>query len=712
MPFCFARNFRLMLVLLSIVLSFQQSAFSSSNSRHNEARSVSNNDFMANPVSNEYKKASIGKSLFNFRDLFDFIPGTQSSELSWLNYETPLRASFYQNAKTEAEKHFAAQTEFEKIKTFLFEGLIREEKNEHEVKISDSQTLTVNNQNFKRTWEHTVDGVTSEIINTDYWAPKKASFVGLYPSPSKKYVAALINLDGSIDNSVLLVYDIISKKIVITEETDASLEPIQWMPNDQVIFNHAHSNKNGQLLIIQNPKTLTKRTVFNTGILQLGPWVGTTDYANGDVVLYNKESQEQLYYESLESDNFEVESEKFFYLKGGKTASQAGKILRLKKQNFSKLEEFAPAKSGFHLKSIQFEMDQFIVGTYSRESQETIVIYNTDGTIVGTTQLPDTFSFLGLKNNDQLKIIELEITSQFTTTKLAWDIGKSQPNYTEAIKNSLKSDNFEVITRIEYFRSHDGEFIPARITYLKDTVPDGQNPVYMEVYGGFFLSGYLDFKLNRMKKEFLKKGGILVGAGVRGGNERGFDWYLAGSGKNEMNSSLDIIAIANGLVLQGYTQAKKISVTGTSNGGYVVANAALSSPESFGLVIPINGVQDQLAFPFMDRWGTGWQREYLNPYEAADLKIIFPRAPLESISHASQKPFFLIVNGEEDSRVNKAHSYKLKARLDQIWPGQSILFSVEHAGHWANSTYLLDDIGAAASARIWAEVFKHSGLQF
>ena len=123
-------------------------------------------------------------------------------------------------------------------------------------------------------------------------------------------------------------------------------------------------------------------------------------------------------------------------------------------------------------------------------------------------------------------------------------------------------------------------------------------------------------------------------------------------------------------------------------------------------------MHDQLDFPSLDRWGITWQSEYLNPYDAKDFRSIYVRAPLEINSTASDKPFFFIVNGESDSRVNKVHSYKLKAKLDEIWPGQSILFSVNHAGHGGTSSYLLDDIGAEASAHVCSEIFTHTGLQF
>jgi prolyl oligopeptidase len=269
------------------------------------------------------------------------------------------------------------------------------------------------------------------------------------------------------------------------------------------------------------------------------------------------------------------------------------------------------------------------------------------------------------------------------------------------------------VSELEHFRSHDGVGVPARILYLKSTVINGKNPTYIETYGAFnYIGFYLFPELDTMKLEFLKRGGIVVGTGVRGGAERGYQWYRNGTGQYKANPAHDLIAIAQGLVKRGYTTSEKIVSTGTSAGGDNVALAAQFSPESFGLVIPVSGIHDHLGYLHLDRWGPQWLMDYLNPYDSTDFSAIYARSPLEVRKPAERYPQYLIVCGEEDSRVSKVHSYKLKAVIDEFNEGGTYLHCVDHAGHWPNASFTHGRRGVQTNAVIWSWVYDYLGLKF
>lgn len=168
------------------------------------------------------------------------------------------------------------------------------------------------------------------------------------------------------------------------------------------------------------------------------------------------------------------------------------------------------------------------------------------------------------------------------------------------------------------------------------------------------------------------------------------------------------MAVANSLVTLGYTQNEKIVSYGASNGGFVVASAGRLFPKSFGIVIPMNGVQDQLSFSLMDRWGLSWASDYGDVAEALDFRAILARSPLEVPRNPLGSCQFLIVSGENDTRVNKIHSYKLKAIMDEYYPGRALLVSADQSGHGAMNTS--SQKGIETTAMVWGYIFNYFGM--
>ena len=56
-------------------------------------------------------------------------------------------------------------------------------------------------------------------------------------------------------------------------------------------------------------------------------------------------------------------------------------------------------------------------------------------------------------------------------------------------------------------------------------------------------------------------------AHVRGGDDLGRGWYLAGKTTERKNTFNDFIDVAKGLIAKNYTSAGRISVEGRSAGG-------------------------------------------------------------------------------------------------------------------------------------------------
>jgi prolyl oligopeptidase len=266
-------------------------------------------------------------------------------------------------------------------------------------------------------------------------------------------------------------------------------------------------------------------------------------------------------------------------------------------------------------------------------------------------------------------------------------------------------ESFDVSTT-----SEDGMRIVLRITKLKDVQLNGNNPVYMHVYGGFGrLAGFYP-EYRAVVAEFLARGGIVVDPTLRGGNEFGDSWHEEAKGKKKINTFNDLIAASRYLVDHGYTQARKIIIVGGSNGGLTVTGAALKSPQSFGLVISVNGVHDLLGKETLDpAFGAGWSYEYGDSREPEEFERLSELSPVERARNAKDLPQFLILNGRQDSRVHPAHSFKLYKALSESNPQAVRMVSLNNAGHWATDVDTQDLIAWRANVIIWTSIFDYLG---
>jgi prolyl oligopeptidase len=163
----------------------------------------------------------------------------------------------------------------------------------------------------------------------------------------------------------------------------------------------------------------------------------------------------------------------------------------------------------------------------------------------------------------------------------------------------------------------------------------------------------------------------------------------------------DFISLAEWLITNKYTAAKRLAISGGSNGGLLVAACELQRPDLFGAVVAQVGVMDMLRF---DKFtiGWAWKEEYGSPSEnEAEFRAIYEYSPLHNIRQGVSYPATLIMTGDHDDRVFPAHSFKYAAALQVGQAGANpILIRVEtRAGHGA---------GMPLSKRIEATVDQYA----
>jgi prolyl oligopeptidase len=246
-------------------------------------------------------------------------------------------------------------------------------------------------------------------------------------------------------------------------------------------------------------------------------------------------------------------------------------------------------------------------------------------------------------------------------------------------------DASSFVSRRVYVPAKDGSKIPVFIVHRKDVKQDGTNPTLLAGYGGFnvavepyYMGGWYPF---------ISRGGVFVDAGIRGGSEYGETWHEQAMFARKQNTFDDMIAVAEWLIAEKYTQPTKLAVEGGSNGGLTIGALLTQRPDLFRAAICQVPLLDMVRYHkfLIARY---WIPEYGDPDRAADFRWILRYSPYQNVRQGVNMPETLVVAGEYDSRVDPLHAKKFVAAA-QNNPGQVapfLLYMDFDSGHGTGKT--------------------------
>lgn len=233
--------------------------------------------------------------------------------------------------------------------------------------------------------------------------------------------------------------------------------------------------------------------------------------------------------------------------------------------------------------------------------------------------------------------------------------------------------------------SHDGVLVPLSIIHQKGIELKGQHPTLIQAYGSYGVSIHPYFSAEELI--WVEEGGIYCVAHVRGGGEKGDQWYQAGKKANKSNSWKDLIACTEYMIKEGYTTTDKTAIWGRSAGGILVGRAMTDRPDLFAVAISVVGVMNTLRIEETAN-GVYNIKEFGTNKDDLECKALIEMDAYLNLQKGVKYPATLLTAGMHDQRVLAWVPGKFTAKIQQYTGSDKpILFHVDDgAGHGGDGT--------------------------
>ena len=327
--------------------------------------------------------------------------------------------------------------------------------------------------------------------------------------------------------------------------------------------------------------------------------------------------------------------------------------------------------------------DGKMIVTYDQDASHHAYVYNMYGEIMHEIALP-TFGSIGISSDYKEKEVFYAFTSfAFPTTIYKYNIDDNTSEVFRAPAIDFKSEDY--VTEQVFVTSKDGTKVPMFLTYKKGMKKNGNNPALLYGYGGFNITLNPSFSTSRLP--FIENGGIYAQMNLRGGNEYGEEWHIAGTKLQKQNVFDDCIACAEYLIDNGYSSPKYLAVNGGSNGGLLVGAVVNQRPDLFAAAVPQVGVMDMLRYHLFTI-GWNWASDYGTSDESKEMfEALYAYSPLHTIQNGADVnyPAIMVTTADHDDRVVPAHSFKYAAALQDAQTGNNVkIIRIDSkAGHGA-----------------------------
>lgn len=303
-------------------------------------------------------------------------------------------------------------------------------------------------------------------------------------------------------------------------------------------------------------------------------------------------------------------------------------------------------------------------------------------------QFPEASYVAGLGDNPEYDVETLRLSYQsMVTPGSVYDYDVATGKLELLKRQEIPSGYFATLYTTERLRirARDGTVIPVSVMQRRDRRPGG--PLQLYAYGAYGHAYPPGFSITRLS--LINRGMAFAIAHIRGGDDMGRGWYLAGKRTARWNTFTDFVDVAEGLVERGYTSKGRISISGGSAGGQLMGVVANTNPELWGAVVA--------DVPFVDCLNTmldeslpltpGEWPEWGDPVRSKQaFAYIMSYSPYDQVA-AQNYPPMLVTGGLNDPRVTYWEPAKWVARLRELkTDGNELLLKTNMgAGHGGKS---------------------------
>jgi len=316
---------------------------------------------------------------------------------------------------------------------------------------------------------------------------------------------------------------------------------------------------------------------------------------------------------------------------------------------------------------------------YLKNVQSKVEIFDREGQPLGEIAFPAIGSVGGVNGLWDSNEAFYSFTSfHIPTTVYRYDVAAKAQSVWSQVKIPLDVSRYEV--RQVWYKSKDGTSIPMFVVHSKGLKLDGSHRTLLTGYGGFNAPELPSFSITAAA--WVEQGGVFAMPNLRGGGEFGETWHTAGMLDKKQNVFDDFIAAAEFLIRNKYTAARKLAITGGSNGGLLVGAALTQRPDLFGAVVCTYPLLDMLRYHLF-LMGKYWVPEYGSADNSEQFKYLYAYSPYHRVVKGAKYPAVLFITGDADTRVAPLHARKMAALLQAANGSRKPILIIYHikAGH-------------------------------
>jgi oligopeptidase B len=244
-----------------------------------------------------------------------------------------------------------------------------------------------------------------------------------------------------------------------------------------------------------------------------------------------------------------------------------------------------------------------------------------------------------------------------------------------------------------YAPSEGGEEVPISLIYNKQLFRgDGSDSLFLFAYGSYGAGMEPSFSSNIFT--MIDRGFVFAIAHVRGGDEKGYQWYEDGKFLKKKNTFLDFLNCAEYLIEHKYTSQQNIVTLSGSAGGMLIGYVLNERPELFRAAVA--------KVPFVDVLNTmlddslpltpGEFKEWGNPQDKEYFHYIKSYSPYDNVKKQNY-PHLYVTASINDQRVTYWEPAKWVAKLRDYKTDNNYLLletnmSAGHSGSSGRFDYL------------------------